>query len=196
MENMENKTFIIEHLETEMWPWCIIEYENSAELIKPHKLEITNVKSNNHSFDNKIELKKESIVDLNLDWNRVCVLDPKAKEELKPKDKDKFSYFVFGGILGDEKFNGRTGDELTSKLPKNVSLRHIGNKQFSTDNALFVTKLIIDGKELKDIKMQDGVEININEVEDVLLPYCYPMYQGKPQISSKLIEYLKNKKEF
>lgn len=31
---------------------------------------------------------------------RVCLLDPRAENELAPGDAEKFDWFVFGGILG------------------------------------------------------------------------------------------------
>lgn len=31
---------------------------------------------------------------------RVCLLDPAAKEELRPSDGEVFDVFLFGGILG------------------------------------------------------------------------------------------------
>lgn len=31
---------------------------------------------------------------------RVCLLDPQAKEELRPEDGEVFDVFLFGGILG------------------------------------------------------------------------------------------------
>ena len=191
-----NKKFVIEHLEKSMWPWCKVEYENSAKLISPYKLIVTNVKKGNYSFGKNSKIERRKFSEFDIDWKRVCVLDPKARKVLKTEDKEKFDYFVFGGILGDEKFNGRTGDELTMKLPSEVSLRHIGSKQFSTDNALFVTRMILDGKKLKDIKFENNVEVKINEIESVMLPYCYPLINGKPQISDKLITYLKRKKSF
>ncbi len=192
---MKQPIFVIEHLEKEVWPWCRIEYSNAAKLIKPWKLIIANVNSK-ETFGDNVEIKKESIADMKLDWRRVCVLDPKAKEVLQPSDKENFDYFLFGGILGDEEFNGRTGKELTEKLPKKVFLRHLGSKQFSTDNALLVTKMILDGKKLDQIPMQWQTEIEINDVESIILPYCYPIVNGKPQISDELVEYLKNKKGF
>jgi len=34
---------------------------------------------------------------------KVCLLDPKAEQELAPEDGDgRFEYFLFGGILGNE----------------------------------------------------------------------------------------------
>lgn len=189
-------TFIIEHLEKEVWPWCKIEYENSAKLIAPWKLIISNIDNNEKISGKNIELNKQSVKDLAIDWKRVCVLDPKAEKVLEPSDKEKFDYFVFGGILGDEEFNGRTGVELTNSLPQDVSLRHIGKKQFSTDNALFVTKLILTGTKLSSIPMQWQFELEINDIESIILPYCYPLVNGKPQISDELVKYLKNKKGF
>ena len=191
---MKKPAFIIEHLEKRTWRWCEIEYENAAKLIKPYPLIITNLKKGNKVFEKFAKLEKKSIVDMDFNWERVCVLDPKAKEELKPEDKEKFDYFVFGGILGDEEFNGRTGKELTERMSKKVVLKHLGNKQFSTDNALFVSKMILDGKKLSEIKTQWQAEIEINEVESIILPYCYPLVDGKPQMSPALIRYLKLKK--
>lgn len=191
---MKKPTFVIEHLEKRTWRWCEIEYENAAKMIKPYPLLITNLKKGKKGFEKFAELEKKSIVDMGLNWERVCVLDPKATEVLKPEDKNKFDYFVFGGILGDEEFNGRTGKELTERMNNKIVLRHLGEKQFSTDNALFVTKMILDGKKLEDIKTQWQAEIEINEVESIILPYCYPLIEGKPQMSPALIEYLKRKK--
>jgi ribosome biogenesis SPOUT family RNA methylase Rps3 len=31
---------------------------------------------------------------------RICLLDPSAKQELEPADAEKFDVFLFGGILG------------------------------------------------------------------------------------------------
>jgi ribosome biogenesis SPOUT family RNA methylase Rps3 len=74
--------------------------------------------------------------------------------------------------------------------------RNLGKKQFSTDNAVYVLKEIIEGKELKDIKFQNKLVLKINEIESIELPYYYPLVNGKPRISDKLINYLKNKNEF
>lgn len=191
---MEKPTFVIEHLEKQVWRWCEIEYENSAKLIRPYPLLITNLKRGNKSFSKFAKIEKKSIVDLDLDWKRVCVLDPKATQELSSDDKDKFDYFVFGGILGDEQFNGRTGKELTERMSKQVALRHLGDKQFSTDNALFVTRMILDGKKLAVIPMQWEAEVEIKDGESILLPYQYPLVDGKPQMSPALVTYLKRKK--
>ncbi len=193
---MKEPIFVIEHLEKEVWPWCKIEYENSAKLIAPWKLIISNIDNNEKIAGKNIELKTESITDIKIDWSRICVLDPKAARVLEPKDKGRFDYFVFGGILGDEEFNGRTGVELTKRLPASVALRHLGDKQFSTDNALLVSKLILEGTPLENIPKQWQLEIEINDVESIILPYCYPILNGKPQISRDLEKYLRTKKGF
>jgi ribosome biogenesis SPOUT family RNA methylase Rps3 len=191
---MKKPIFVIEHLEKRIWRWCEIEYENSAKLIAPHTLLITNLRKGKNEFSKFAKLEKRSIVDMDIDWKRVCVLDPKATTELTAEDRNKFDYFVFGGILGDEQFNGRTGKELTERMSKDVALRHLGEKQFSTDNALFVTRMILDGKKLSEIPMQWEAEVEIKDGESILLPYQYPLVDGKPQMSDKLVTYLKRKK--
>ena len=125
--------------------------------------------------------------------NKTCVLDPEAKQTLKPQEN--FDYLIFGGILGDNPPQKRTGQTLTRFFSK-AHKRNIGKKQFSTDNAVYVAHQIINRKKLKDMAFQDNVEIPINKIESVILPYRYPIVRGKPRIDSKLIKYLKNKKEF
>lgn len=179
--------FIIEHLEPEVSEWCFIEYKHISRIIGKSNLIFTNI------FLEKLkklgEVRKESVVSLNL--NNVCVLDPSAKETLKPEDK--FDYYVFGGILGDYPAQKRTKRLLSSKL-KNVSLRNLSEKQMSTDTAVFVTKKILDG--IEDLKFIDEPEIVLKkgEIEErIKLPYRYVLKNNKPLIEKELIEYLKKK---
>jgi len=69
--------------------------------------------------------------------------------------------------------------------------RNIGQSQFSTDNAVYVTKKIIEGIDLENQEFQDGITIEINEIESTDLPYKYALIDGKPLISEELIEYIK-----
>lgn len=39
----------------------------------------------------------------NVPLERICLLDSEADETLCPEDKEKFDYFLFGGILGNGK---------------------------------------------------------------------------------------------
>lgn len=188
--------FIIEHLEPKLWPWCIIEYKSISKIIGRNNLIFTNVsKKDLKKLEKFGKVFTKSVKNLNIDLHKACVLDPLAQKALEPHEAGKFQYYIFGGILGDEKLNGRTSHELT-KFLSNSSKRNIGKAQFSTDNAVYVTSQIINGKSQDKIEFQDSIEIPINKIESVILPYRYPLVSGKPRISPKLIDYLKNKKSF
>jgi ribosome biogenesis SPOUT family RNA methylase Rps3 len=188
--------YIVEHLEPQLWPWCLIEYESLSKAVGKENVWFTNVQKRDVKKLTKFgKVFTESIRDLIIDLSKVCVLEPSAPKTLSPQDAKQFQFYVFGGILGDAKLNGRTKRELTRHLNK-AHQRNIGKEQFSTDNAVYVTHQIAQGKKLTDIPFQNTIEININKVESVLLPYKYPLIKGKPRINPKLVTYLKNKKEF
>ncbi|MEK6894449.1 MAG: SAM-dependent methyltransferase [Nanoarchaeota archaeon] len=186
------QTVIIEHLEPKLWPWCVIEYESISKIIPKENLWFTNVNDKANKIKSLGKLSKESVIDMSLE--NVCILDPDAKTKLTPKEAKSFNYFIIGGILGDYPPKKRTKVELTSKM--NGVARNLGKKQFSTDNAVYVLKRIIDGKNLKDIKFQNKLTIPINKVESIELPYYYPLINNKPRVSKDLIKYIKKKKGF
>jgi len=66
----------------------------------------------------------------------------------------------------------------------------------STDTAVIVTKMIIDGKKLSELQFQDGAEIEINDNESVDLPYKYLVVDGKILLAPGLAELLKKQEEF
>ena len=179
---------IIEHLEPKLWPWCKIEYESISKLIPKSNLWFTNINDGRKLLSKFGWVSKESIINFNLE--NVCVLEPNASKTLTPKEAKRFDYFIIGGILGDHPPKARTKVELTNKL-KNTQVRNLGKKQFSTDNAVYVLKQIINDHSLKSIKFQNKITIKINNVESVDLPYYYPLANGKPMISEKILEYLK-----
>lgn len=189
--------YIIEHLEPRLFKWCLIEYKNISKIVGKDNLWFTNIK---RSSKNAKELErygrviKESVRNLNL--SKFCVLDPEASQTLSPKESKLFDYFIFGGILGDNPPRKRTTPELTSKI-RNAEARNIGKKQFSTDNAVFVTKEIVENhKNFDEIKFIDTLTIKINDIESIDLPYRYPIINGKPQISQDLVNFLKRKRGF
>ena len=116
--------FIIEHLEKKLYKWCLIEYTHISKIVDKKNLIFTNIKKPS----DRLKLKKlggvieESVTKINL--KKACLLEPKAKQTLSPKDTKEFDYFIFGGILGDFPEQGRTEKYLTSKL-KNISLRNL-----------------------------------------------------------------------
>lgn len=181
--------FIIEHLEPELYPWCIIEYKHISELVGKENLWITNIKESDvKKLNNYGKIITSSVTSLNL--QKTCILDPESSKTLIPKDKNNFEYFIFGGILGDNPPKRRTSPELTSKI-KNTETRNIGDKQMSTDNAVYVVKTILSGIPIDKILFQDKIEIQINDIESTILPYRYALVNKKPLISSELLKYLK-----
>ena len=97
--------------------------------------------------------------------------------------------------MGDYPPRNRTKNELT-KFLLGAEIRNLGKNQLSTDNAVFVLKKILDGFSLNNLKFQNGAVIKINKVESIELPYYYPLINGKPRISKKLVAYLKKKRTF
>lgn len=188
-----NNIYIIEHLEPELYPWCIIEYKNISKIVGKDNLWFTNINSKDIAkLESYGKVYEGSVKEMNLD--NCCVLDAESDELLTQKDKDKIKYFIFGGILGDHPPKKRTTPELTVFM-KNAKVRNIGKEQFSTDNAVYVVHKILSGTPFEKIKFQDSLEIEINDIESTILPYRYPLINGNPQISEELIEYLKKQEE-
>ena len=106
--NEEPKTFVVEHLDPELEQWSALEYlaiakeseraacqfmlsSVSPQLKAPPALrDCKGTHIEQRSVEDIFAAKKE----------RVCLLDPAAKDELSPADAKKFDVFLFGGILG------------------------------------------------------------------------------------------------
>jgi len=182
--------FIIEHLEPELGEWCLIEYEHISGIVGKENLWFTNVLNEK---DKKILEKygkvfNESVKELAL--KNACILDPESPNLLTPENSERFSFFIFGGILGNYPPGKRTKDELTKFLPE-IPAFNIGKSQMSTDNAVYVVSRIINGTFLSNIPFRENIEIKINKIESTILPYKYALIKNKPLISPKLIEYLR-----
>lgn len=180
--------YIIEHLEPELWEWCLIEYKHISEHVGRDNLWFTNIKKKDISkLENYGKVFTESVRAIKID--KACILDPESPTILTPQDSKQFDYFVFGGILGDHPPRKRTEVELTAFLP-GLPTRNIGKEQLSTDNAVFVVSEIVNGKEFKDMKFQQGTEIEIDDIQSTILPFSYPIVDGKPHMSQDLIKYI------
>ena len=86
---------------------------------------------------------------------------------------------IFGGILGDNPPQGRT-----KKLHDLCTMRSLGREQMSTDTAVMVTHMVLNGKKLSDIDFQDTIEFETNKGESIILPYRYVLENGKPVLLS------------
>ena len=190
--------FIIEHLEPELYDWCLIEYEHISDIIGKNNLIFTNIK--NRKDKNKLQkyatIYEKSIIELKL--KNLCVLNQYSNKTLTTNDKNKFQYFAFGGILGDNPAKRRTVDVVKELRKSGIKFeeRSLGKKQMPTDVAVYVAKKILDGKKLSNFKFVDEVEIQINENESVNLPFRYVVDNNKIIISKKLVGHLRKRKGF
>ncbi|MAG91419.1 hypothetical protein CMO83_01980 [Candidatus Woesearchaeota archaeon] len=189
--------FIIEHLEKELYDWCLIEYEHISKIVGKENLIFTNVSSKDvWKLDKYGIVHVESFSDL--DFDKICVLSQYAEGGLSQEDAAKFDYFLFGGILGDNPAKKRT-NELIDKLKKSgkhYGTRNLTDKQMPTDVAVFAAKKVLEGAKISDLKFVDEVEIQIKEGESTVLPFRYVVDGKKAVISEKMVEYLRKKKGF
>ncbi|KAL9026379.1 MAG: hypothetical protein Q9196_004949 [Gyalolechia fulgens] len=101
------KTYVVEHLDPECGPWSTLEYLSIAKESADSDAQFC-LSSAPSDFNlppslracRGLEVDHRSVEQIYHDCkDRVCLLDPAAKEELGPKDAEKFDVFVFGGIL-------------------------------------------------------------------------------------------------
>lgn len=190
--------FVIEHLETELYEWCLIEYGHISKIVGKNNLIFTNIKNKKEQEKlKKLGIVYEEIIS-ELKFENLCVLSQYAKKTLATDDKSKFKYFIFGGILGDNPAKKRTNTIINNLRNKKIKFeeRNLGKIQMPTDVAVFVTEKILEGKRLSDLRFVDEIEIEINQSESVTLPFRYVVDNNKVIISEKLVEYLRRRKEF
>lgn len=102
-------TYVVEHLDPELGPWSAFEYKAIATESAMARVRFI-VSSLQRTLELPAELRgvpglnfdNRSVEEIFSERERVCLLDPAAKEELRPSDGDEFEVFLFGGILGDD----------------------------------------------------------------------------------------------
>lgn len=105
---LTRKTYVVEHLDPELGPWSLLEYQAIAEESKaegaafclsslPKSLTLPPTLRDVPGL--VIEHRSVEEIFVN-DKGRVCLLDPAAKTELSVDDAANFDVFLFGGILG------------------------------------------------------------------------------------------------
>jgi ribosome biogenesis SPOUT family RNA methylase Rps3 len=189
-------TFVVEHLDPELGPWSALEYRAIADesrqagcdfilssvpnsLLQSSELQDIGVSARNDSVETYFSDRK----------NRVCLLDPQAKAELRSSDGNEFDVFLFGGILGDDPPRDRT-----SELRKKGFIgRRLGPKQMTTDTAVRVTRMVVlDGMELDKIPYVDFPELQLGEHESTEMPFRYVTDKdGKPVMPEGMRDLIK-----
>jgi len=174
---------VIENLEP-LGKWVLYEYEHSYE-VAGDLLLITNARIEGLP---STERRFYEVFDL----NKVIILDPKAERKLEPEDLVEKDAVVIGGILGDHPPKGRTWQLLSSKFPQ-AEVRNLGKLQLPIDNAVLVTKLVMEGKRLEEIEIARGLKFEcsfLRAKRTVVLPFGYVVYEGKPFVSMKVLKLL------
>ena len=106
--SLPRKTYVVEHLDPELGPWSLLEYQAITEESKgdgaafclssvPRSLTLPRTLRDAP----RLVIEHRSVEEIYAnDKGRVCLLDPAAKAELSVDDATKFDVFLFGGILG------------------------------------------------------------------------------------------------
>ncbi|KWU47236.1 DUF431-domain-containing protein [Rhodotorula sp. JG-1b] len=203
-------TYVIEHMEEDnadaTFPhWIALEYAQMLKWASPNKvifssLSPASVKSLSEQLiargasPDAFRAETKSVTELmkeeNVALDKVCLLDPRATGEIAPQDGKEFDWFLFGGILGDDPPRDRTGILRAKGFPG----RHLGPVQMTTDTALGVTSLVVQGgKTLSTIKFVDHPTIQFDEHEGVEMPFRYVVdgKSGEPILPEGMREHLK-----
>ena len=179
--------YVIEHLEPRLSRWVLIEYEHASIIVGKENLAFTNVVRGAKRLQKFGRVYEKSAVEL-FDSEETIVLDPKADKLLDPSDFEEAKAVVIGGILGDHPPRGRTFSLLTSKM-KRAKPRSLGDCQFSIDGSIYMAFKVSQGLRLSDIPIARSLTLKCGLLE-IRLPFCYPLINGKPVISPKLLDYL------
>lgn len=116
-------THLITDLEPEVGPWSLLEYTICASECAStgSRFLLTSLPSSlsanlpgplqEAADKGTLTATSTAVPELEgIDPKRVCLLDPAAKEDLNPGDRERFDWFVFGGILGELGWGLRCGE--------------------------------------------------------------------------------------
>jgi len=200
-------TFVVEHLDAELEGWSTLEYSTIAQECRasncafilssvPEALQLPPELRSLISSALIVEHRSIETLCAGEDHpftkETVCLLDPKAAQELSPSDAQQFSAFLFGGILGDDPPRDRTGELRAKGFPT----RRLGPVQMTTDTAVRVTRtLILDQLPLESIPYVDYPEIKVNKHESVKMPFRYVKGNDGPVMPNGMSELIASDSE-
>ena len=96
--------FIIEHMDPELFEWCLVEYGHISEIVGKGSLIFSNVKDKNDVSELKklgdvFNEKFSELGDrLNFNKNRICVLSQYGRKTLETNDKSDLRYFCLSRL--------------------------------------------------------------------------------------------------
>lgn len=199
---MNKPLVIIEHLEPILTKWVYLEYRHVSMLVGRDHLIITNVtdeKARNELNElGRVYKKSIRILIDEIEHDKAIILEPQATRRLEPNDFDTSEIIVIvGGIMGDNPPKGRTWKLLTSELMGRAIPRSLGPRQLSVDGAVYVALQIASGRKLDEIPLTENIEVEVTSPfpgmkNIVVLPFAYPLINGKPLLAPGLVEYLKH----
>ena len=186
---------VVEHLEECLSPWIMSEYRYVVRLFGG-AVAFTNVRSPQAQGALKklgVEVFEESVADLLArGYLRLpIVLDPSARESLKPEDLESSDSVVLGGIMGEHPPRGRTFREITSRLLPRALPRNLGRSQLTIAGAAYVLKRIASGSRLEDLDIRFGLRFSLrlgSYMLSIELPYAFPYENGKPVLPEGYLE--------
>lgn len=128
------------------------------------------------TYDLKTKAQGQRVIEIAQD--RVCLLDLRGKKVLEPAERPDFDAYVFGGILGDHPPKDRT----FALRPLFTHARNLEEVQMSTDTAILVTELIVNGQmDIGDIPF-----ITHPEIQNVDDPKSSVVMEGFRYVSDRL----------
>lgn len=179
---------VVENCEEQLSEWLWLEYKHCADIWE--NITFTNVGGKMKEKLAEIgEVAEEHFYEL-FEAEKLIILDPFAKEELKTSDFAGSDAAVVGGILGCEIPKGRTSKLITAKA-RGAKVRNLGKHQLTIDSAALVARLIHLGVALEDVEITRQLEVVHSENERTVLPYGYVVIKNKAIITPGLIDYLK-----
>lgn len=184
--------FIVEHMEEELFPWCMIEYKRISGTVGADNFVVTNLRLPQEFY----ATESRSVLDLGIPLHRICLLDSEATQKLSPEDSQHFDYFLLGGILGnvDEFDMDRTALLRQHGFPA----RHLGHMQMTTDTAVKTAHLILaKGLRMEQIPFVDRPELVGPTGQRFVSDFRYlTLPDGQPDIDPEILQEMERDFDF